>query len=392
MGRRPVISLVWGLLSAMAWQPFAARADLPGQATAQAAQPTELVRRLGDPRFSVRKQAMNEIVRLGVDALGALEAGVRSDDREVRFRCEMALEQVRAVDFQRRLRAFAAGDDTQDNYQLPGWILFRKAVGEGPQARGLFVAMQQAEAGLLSKVDRSPELVNEALVARIDELQYSARLGDAPTNLSLGSIAALVFVASNARAPLPFLSMQYVSSFLRHPNFANAIQGGSYRDILRNMLGAWLAAGDGWDSFQAIQLALQYDLPQGLAPARRILNGECNEPDQPYLRCYALLTFARFGDESHVSIIEPFLDDRTAYGGSVKIDSRIKYRPQIRDVALATLLKLAGQDHREYGFQRLSPHALYVFDTSSVAFEGDAQRDKAIEKWNAFRAGLPRSK
>jgi hypothetical protein len=328
---------------------------------------------------------MHEIVRLGVDAIAALEEGVQSNDREIRYRSEIALEKVRALDFQRRLRAFAAGEDAQENYQLPGWALFRKKVGDGPQARALFVAMQHAEADLLAVVERSPERATEALVLRIEELQYAARAGKPTANLPLGTVATILFVVNNDRSPLPFMSMQYVSSFLRHPNFSNAIQSGSYRGILREMLGSWIARGEGWDVFQAIHLALQYDLAQGIVPAKKILAGDFNEPNQPYLRCYALLTFAKFGDESHISILEPFLEDETSYGGSVKVGNTVKYRPQIRDVALATLVKLAKQDHSDFGFVRLSENPMFVFDTSSVAFEDDAKREKAISKWHAYR-------
>ena len=109
--------------------------------------------------------------------IAALEEGVQSSDREMSFRSRHALDIVREHDFQRRLRAFAAGQDAQETYELPGWALFRKEVGDGLEARRLFVEMQQAEPELLQALERSPERAVESLVERLEEIQQRPALG-----------------------------------------------------------------------------------------------------------------------------------------------------------------------------------------------------------------------
>jgi HEAT repeat protein len=169
MGRR--LKLL--LLTQCLWAAWLAGVHADGAQTSveseQLASPTALVRQLGDPRFSVRKRAMEQLVELGVEAIAALEEGVQSNDREVSFRSRRALDVVREHDFQRRLRAFAAGQDAQETYELPGWAMFRNEVGDGLEARRLFVEMQQAEPQLLQALARSPDKAVEALVDRLED-------------------------------------------------------------------------------------------------------------------------------------------------------------------------------------------------------------------------------
>ena len=390
MGRSWVL-LVLVLGMALADWPAGIRADQTqaGGGVVPVASPGELVRQLGDARFSVRKRATDELVQLGVAAVPALEEGVQSTDREVSFRCRHALDLVREFDFQRRLRAFAAGQDAQESYELPGWALFRKQVGDGLEARRLFVEMQQAEPRLLQAVDRAPERVVEALVDRVEEIQQTARGGQKPEAASLGTIATFLFISNQDRGETAGLTVQNLSAFYRQEGFAAAMQSGSQRDVLRKMLATWIENARSWDGFHAMLLAMQYDIPEGLAPARRLLESDAGDPNQSVYRGFALQTFARFGDESHIPIVEPFLEDASSYGGTLAISDKAKYQTQIRDIALATLVHLAKQDPKKFGFNRLKTNSTQVFNTSSVSFEDDAKRSEAISMWHAFRAEHP---
>ena len=73
-----------------------------------------------------------------------------------------------------------------------------------------------------------------------------------------------------------------------------------------------------------------------------------------------------------------------AYGGQRRINN-VTYRTQIRDIALATLVELAGQKHSQYGFANLQKHPQYVFNASTLAFANDADREEAIQTWRESR-------
>jgi HEAT repeat protein len=385
MGRR--LKLL--LLTQCLWAAWLVGVHADGAQTSgeseQLASPTALVRQLGDPRFSVRKRAMEQLVELGVEAIAALEEGVQSNDREVSFRSRRALDVVREHDFQRRLRAFAAGQDAQETYELPGWAMFRNEVGDGLEARRLFVEMQQAEPQLLQALARSPVKAVEALVDRLEEIQQAPRTGRKTQSVSLGTVATLLFVSNQDRGESVGLAGQNLSAFYRQDVFAAAIQSGSQREILRKMLGSWIENARSWDGFHAMLLAMQFDLPQGLAPAKRMLESDAGDPNQAVYRGFALQTIARFGDESHIPILEPLLEDASPYGGTLAISGKAKYQTQIRDIALAALVHLAKQDPKKFGLLRLKPSSTQVFNTNSVAFEDDAKREEAITKWREFR-------
>ena len=59
---------------------------------------------------------------------------------------------------------------------------------------------------------------------------------------------------------------------------------------------------------------------------------------------------------------------------------------QVRDVALANLLHLTGQEPLTYGFLHARSHPQWVFDATSLGMENDEQRDAAAEQWRAWRA------
>lgn len=355
--------------------------------TNQEVTPEVLVKRLGDPHFVVRKRTTDQLIEMGIRAIPALEEGVQSSDREIRFRCRMALERVRELDFQRRLRAFAAGHDANESYELPSWPLFRKEVGDGLEARRLFVEMQQSEPALLLALERDPEKVVEVLSERLEKIQIAAQSGVKTAETGLGTIAALLFVA-NCCPPgeSAGLAVYDLSGLLRQDAFALAVQAGPQQDVLRKLLTVWIERARSWEGFHAVLLSMQYNIPQGLVPARRLLEGDTGDPNESVYRGFALQTFARFGDASHIAIVEPFLEDASPYGGSLSISDKAKYQTQVRDIALATLVFLVDEDPKKFGLNRLKTSSSQVFNTSSVAFENDAKRAEAIAAWHAYRA------
>jgi hypothetical protein len=386
MRRTPKLLLLTLCLGAAALPGAYANGAQSSGESERVASPAELVQQLADPRFAVRKRAMEQLVAQGVAAAAALEAGVESTDREVSFRSRHALTIIREHDFQRRLRAFAAGQDAQETYELPGWTLFRKEVGDGLEARRLFVEMQQAEPQLLQALERSPDKAVELLVQRLDQLQGEARTGQKQQSASLGTLAALLFVSNHDRGESVGMAVQNLAACYRYDVFVTAMEAGAEREILRKMLGTWIENARSWDRFQAMLLAIQFDLPQGLAPAKHMLADESRDPNQAVYRGFALQTIARFGDESHIPLVEPLLDDASPYGANSAAAAKASFQTQIRDIALATVVHLARQDPKTFGLTRLKPNSTQVFNTSSLAFENDAKRDEAIKKWRAFRA------
>ncbi len=344
--------------------------------------PDQLVALLGDRSFAVRREATSRLIQMGVETLGALQRGVQSPDREIRFRSRHVLAIVQERDFQRRLRAFAAGQELADEYHLPGWPQFAKDVGTDRDARLLFVEMQRAEPELLAVLENAPEELSDVLTERIATLQIAHAMDRQADQPSLGTVATVLFVLNSRNVELPTVLVQSIGSYFRYPSFEEGIRHSSKQHLLRKMLSTWIDKSEGWDAYHAMSLAMTYDLPVGLTPAKRILYAEASgHQNETYFVAYAMHTIARFGDASLIPLVLPMLENETPFGGTIAVAGKVKYRTQVRDIALATLVCLSKLEHEDFGFDRYRTHTTQVFQTNSAAFEDDEKREVAIKKW-----------
>jgi hypothetical protein len=337
-----------------------------------------LVQQLGDEHFAMREQAMSELIKMGLPSRKALEEGRGHADREIRYRCERILSLIEELDFQRRLAGFAVGR-TGGEYELPGWTRYRSLFGDDGDARKLFVEMQRAEAELMEAVENGPEGVGKVIDVRCLELQQSQRVSR--QSISLGSIASLLFAAGDEEVRLNLQSESILCSLCYQTELQNAMFDTSKKKFVEKMLGAWITRGEGWTAYQSLSLAMQYDLKEGLVPAVKTLG---NPGSQPYVRQNAILAIAKLGDDSHIKVLESRLDDKSRCATQRIKD--VTYQAQIRDVALAAILIMRMQDPKEFGFDRIQRQAATVLVPSTVGFESDEKRNKAIAKWNAFKA------
>ncbi len=136
-----------------------------------------------------------------------------------------------------------------------------------------------------------------------------------------------------------------------------------------------------FEKLGAFYLGKEYDLKEGLGPAVKAIK---EGPNQTHIRQYAILTIAKFGDESHMPLLEEMLEDATVMT-TQRLNNK-SYQTQVRDVALAALVKLTGQDFKKFGFDRLQTHQQIVFNPSTLGFETDEARNKSLEAWKNFRA------
>src|SRR6185503_10793385 len=107
-----------GLLSLLALvAAMASRADAaPVELAVPAGDLASLVRQLGDEEFVIRETAAEKLTKIGLAARAALEEGSKDSDREIRYRCERILAQVRQLDFAHRIEAFSNDRDSDNDH------------------------------------------------------------------------------------------------------------------------------------------------------------------------------------------------------------------------------------------------------------------------------------
>lgn len=400
---RPLASLCLCLLVfGRAWAGEPERSEAPRPPNGSREQTTAdgkaaLVRKLGDEAYEVRREASRQLAELGLEARATLEAGLKDPDPEVRRRCRWVLQDVLQADYHKRLEAFVADTEGRQQHDLPGWDRYRQIVGTGRPARELFIQMQKAEYGLLISAAAGPQPAADALRLRLRQVcsflwNRDPRRRKPP---SLGTTAALLLVTSDARLNLPTepINVSYVSTLIQQADFRKALTSGKYKPAARKLLGGWIACPADPNLLRMkLQMAVQYDIPEGLDLALKAVKDIKRIPGTT--RAYGVMAIGRLCGKQHAATLAGLLDDetectrRTINGKVVKVE--------IRDVALAWLIHLTGQKHADYGqdrakseFDRISKSQHYYVNTSNFGFESPAKRDEALKKWKSWAAAHP---
>src|SRR5262249_12415587 len=115
-----------------------------------------------------------------------LEAAEQHPDREVRDRVARLLKIIRQQELERRYTAFRADLAGMADHGLAGWEAFRDRVGDGAEARNLFIDMHRVEKKLLAQ-GGAPKEMSSAIDERATEVQITLRV--APQQLGVGTAA-----------------------------------------------------------------------------------------------------------------------------------------------------------------------------------------------------------
>jgi hypothetical protein len=372
-----------------------------------AGQAASLVERLGDPSYEVRHGAAEELAKLGLAALDELRDGLRHADPEVRRRCRWVLADVLEADYQRRLDAFLADESGEQEHDIPGWDRYRRIVGNSRAARELFRDMQRAERGLLISAAAGPVPAAESLSLRLTQVQ---RMMSVPrqgqrTMPSAATVAAILFVCSDRTLRLPenLTESHYVTNLVQQEPFRKLLTEGEDESQLpaRRLVGQWILRPGGQSSLHTkLSLSIQYDIPEGLHVARRML-GDKSIP-HGHFRALAVGAVGRLGGLPYAGVLADLLaDESVCYQGTIAVEvdgKRVtrQIRTQVRDVALRWLVELTGKDHADYGrpeakqeFERIAKTKGYHGNFYQLGFESDEDREAALKKWAEYVAEHP---
>jgi hypothetical protein len=346
--------------------------------------PAELVALLSDEDFELREAASTALVKLGTVAKAAVEGGVGDSDPEVRFRCRRILNSIAYNERFGRLEAFAADVDGKKGLSLPGWDRYTKLIGDDKTSRRLFVDMQRAESALIEAAEKNPKSAADTMVKRCQQLQQSMRYPQ--FGAGMHSVAAVLFLISDERVPMNDQIGMQLYNLCNQSAFRTAAENGVEKTQLRTLLGAYIKRGGGRNTaYYRLMLAMRYDLKEGLDVAEEMLT---TAGMSHHYKQYAMLTIAKLDAKQHMGLLEKLLEDKsqcTAHT-TVRNGKRTVYQTQVRDVALASIIHLSGEDPKKFGFDRLVRANPYLFSPGTMGFENDEQRKKTFEKWKEHAA------
>jgi hypothetical protein len=126
---------------------------------------------------------------------------------------------------------------------------------------------------------------------------------------------------------------------------------------------------------------------EALTLAQRILMTEVRTTPaltHPNIRFFALLTIGKYGTAEHLPVVEKFLADGTTCGVAQVGTPPRPTELQVRDAALAVLLRITGERAQDFGAQ-ITRNPYPVFELPLVAFAEPADREQALLRWHQWR-------
>ncbi len=366
--------------------PEAARESPPA---ADSAELTALVRQLGDDSFTARESAAKRLIAAGISSKPYLVLGSNDPDPEIRHRSERLLAEVEQLDMRNRLDAFIAGRDARA--ELPGWPTFRGLVGEGRAAREFFARMYQAEPELLTAYADHPQDVAATLSDRVKAATdfQGLQIGLIDENSIAAAVAALLLVASDREVALDATSASRLLSVVQQNPAIQGFQAvaGQRNPLLFALTNAWVARLEFANSanlyYRILMFAMQSNLPASVEVAKGLIR---SNTAQASYRMYAVFCIGKQGGPDDISTLAGLLNDKSVCLPPANAPKPTQTSLELRDVALACLLHLTGQDLPSYGFDNPQANASYLYSPTSLYFYQPGQREEAISKWRRWAA------
>jgi hypothetical protein len=388
---RALIVVTFGPTLLCASGAFLAHAEegTTGQSTPSQEKAVTLVCQLGDAEYTVRKQVYQELARLGRAAEAALEHGLQDDDAEVRRQCGRLLALARRSEAEAALDAFLKASDDRLLQKLPAWPRFSKLFGTGPDAQALFVEMHTAELPLLETLDKNPREVGAQMTARCLQLQQLMAQARVPGTSAAerGTAAALLFLATDDRVTTGFNAGNILCSLLYQPGPTQWLKDSA--GARRLLVALAEKQGDPTTQQQLLYLFGNLRLREGLDWTVQVVRAR---ETQEFNRGLAMSLIGCLGGEEHLAVLEPLLSN-TAQVTRIHF-GRGQSEVQVRDVALAMIIQLHGQDPGAFGFNDIRmqgatnpvPGARPYYWPYYCGFADNSARDAAFQKWKEHTA------
>ncbi|MGY8769117.1 MAG: hypothetical protein ACKVH8_11925 [Pirellulales bacterium] len=341
------------------------------------------IQQLGSSSFETREYAAKELLRLGIVAEKALEKNARNPNPEIKRRIRSLLVEIKTHNRNSALQQFIDGKNPTETF--PCWKRFKSIVGDNTLSRKLFHKMATAEWELLSLAENFPKQVDYQFYKRAALLK--TKVYTTQVHPSLGSIATLLFIASDKQFQITGPAYSELQYLLSSPELSQALNHPVNATAIYQVLDNWVdSCVDNphlkqQNRFNVLLFAIRENLKSGISLAKSVI--ETPYPDyfssqnNVYL-IYAVLGIAKLGSEKDIAYLETLLEDKQSVFSYVS-DNR--FETQLRDVALVGILHIKGKDPKKFGFPRLTVHPDFLYSYRTVGFASDAERKEAFDLW-----------
>ncbi|MCA9106967.1 MAG: HEAT repeat domain-containing protein [Planctomycetales bacterium] len=337
----------------------------------------EWIELLGSPQFDRREQAVKALVAAGEPALPLLERNARHPNLEVRLRIIEVLSEVRQQNVERRLKQLIEGTVDPATLDLPMWEAWVEATGNSEDSRVLYAEAARAEWNLL---EYATEAEQNDINKRVAETLSTYQRG---TTISVATFTALLFLGADVET-VDLNVLNGVYNVRRQDVVTRAIERGRYSTSLISLMDRLVLRSPRTYITLSLQMAMDLNLPSARELSDQILAHPEEEPERAVQT--AIIALMKRGSKDDIPTLEKLFEDRRALRISV---NNLVRETQMRDIALAASLVLAGGDLAEYKIETIPqtdprnwPLTVYVL------FPDGETRDAAFERWRNERTML----
>jgi hypothetical protein len=372
----------------------------------------ELVHKLGSEEYAEREEAEQALAKMGRMAWPALLEGLNANPSpEVRHRCEALLPKATALEMKARFEVFLADVDGKYEHDLPGWNQFRAVVCNEwnlfghrisadrsleKAARSVFVELfaTSANRNVVMATSPSTKDLDAVVVYRRRELgdPRRGRIGKVAANAvarrepTAEDVAALLFAESLARQTKSQGGISSVNGSTSAFS-SQVLRTDEKGKVYKAIVSAWMESrADPLDLFEAMRLAPAMGLSKDLSSrlAARLFAAQ----KAPFtVRGNAAMALARTGGREHIPLLEKSFEDVSVEPmtrPNIGINNNVI---QIRDIALAVSIQLAGEKLTDYGFiEQFKANAGEESYSYTRFYLPNEKRAEAFEKWKKWWA------
>jgi hypothetical protein len=382
--RRHIAILIAALAAAVAELPAADSIGPPDTRIGAVA------RRLSSAEYSQRQTAEAQLLALGPDAIPELKRLLGAVDLEAQYRLERIIASLERNLRETALSDLRAGRPPADPQLLAGWAKFVPLVGDSPDSRELFVDMVNIEPWLVGALAGDVDQLRRDFERRCADV-HLRRIQHQESHRPVAGVAALLLAANQPDCHPSATAIACITACVQEGAFFDAMQGPDRPAAVERLLAAWVCDPQSSNALQRLNLADRFDLVEGLDIAVQIIEQRLPGPQLQH----AILYLAKTGNTSHLHPIELLINDKTELQmrrmsqGSQPVTT---FTSRIQDFALVALLRLTGQDPRDYGFSGLRENpqpqsqSQYLYQPGTIGFESEEQRREAIVRWKRWSA------
>ena len=207
------------------------------------------------------------------------------------------------------------------------------------------------------------------------------------SEVPLAEIAPLLLIAADPKVTIPAQHRYLFGNLLYQTVVQNELRAGRSTPFRKIVL-VWMErqAEDQVTAQILFDTINNLQLKEGLPLALKAVK---NKKLKGSGVAHALVTIGRLGDKEHLAVLESCLDDKNQFCG-FGIGGRggnVQGNTEVRDVALAMLVRLTKQSFKDYGFAIAGLGYDHLMNNANyLGFSSNKKREQALAKWKAWKA------